>query len=178
MDAVAALARLLDRRSDREVYRIAMTFAGGVAPEVEHRFAAALEQLHRKHGQHLLRVERLGHVSGRDKARCFEKADLFLSPSRWESFGLTVVEAMAWGVPIVAAASDGVRGILPAGYEWLASPGDDRNLAQVLRCGCEALVEGRGYLIGGSLRSEFILKFQEDVFRRTIRQVLARACDH
>ena len=38
--------------------------------------------------------------------------DLFVSPARSEPFGLSIVEAMAGGVPVVANASEGAREII------------------------------------------------------------------
>ena len=103
--------------------RISATFAGGVAAGLEERFAAEVGRINAAADQSLL-VDTCGYVSGKQKARCYTEADLLLVPSRWESFGLTVIEAMAWGLPVVATASDGVRGVLSDDYEWLAPPGD------------------------------------------------------
>lgn len=46
-------------------------------------------------------VEFLGHVTGSHKAALLQRADLFISPSRHESYGLTVAEAAAVGCPII-----------------------------------------------------------------------------
>lgn len=45
----------------------------------------------------------LGPVSGKEKWRAFAEADLLVFPTRaeYESFGLVLVEAMMWGLPIV-----------------------------------------------------------------------------
>jgi glycosyltransferase involved in cell wall biosynthesis len=44
-----------------------------------------------------------GFVSGECKQRLFEDADLFLYPSRHDSFGLVVAEAMSYGIPVIAS---------------------------------------------------------------------------
>ena len=51
------------------------------------------------------RVHLLGLVSGEAKRRAFGRADLFVFPSMapYESFGLVMVEAMMWGLPVVAS---------------------------------------------------------------------------
>jgi glycosyltransferase involved in cell wall biosynthesis len=41
---------------------------------------------------------------GHDLARCYASADLFLFPSKTETFGNVTVEAMASGLPVVAFA--------------------------------------------------------------------------
>ena len=121
-------------------------------------------------------VKRLGYVEGGEKARCFRNADLFIAPSRWESFGLTVVEAMAWGLPVVAAGSDGVRGVLPDDWEWMAEPGDVDGLAGRLSMACGALHAGQGVRIGDRLRQEFLDKFLVERFREKVRAALRDAC--
>lgn len=51
----------------------------------------------------------------RDAAECIGAFDLFVMPSRYEGFGLTLVEAMAQGVPVLAAKVDSLPELL-AGY--------------------------------------------------------------
>src|SRR5207244_3164657 len=45
-------------------------------------------------------------------ANLLSTLDLFVSPARSEPFGLSIVEAMAAGVPVVATASEGAREII------------------------------------------------------------------
>jgi len=47
-----------------------------------------------------------------DVANLLSTLDLFVSPARSEPFGLSIVEAMAAGVPVVATASEGAREII------------------------------------------------------------------
>src|SRR5882724_669043 len=47
-----------------------------------------------------------------DVANLLSTLDLFVSPARSEPFGLSIVEAMAGGVPVVATASEGAREII------------------------------------------------------------------
>ena len=68
------------------------------------------------------RVEFLGHVAFDRLVREYGRADVFCLPSRQEGFGIVFLEAMAAGLPIVAAraaavpelVSDGESGILVA----------------------------------------------------------------
>ena len=64
------------------------------------------------------RVRFTGWVSGVAKQRLFDEADVFVLPSRYDSFGMGFLEAMANGLPVVAA-------------EWGAIP----DVVQHGRCG-------------------------------------------
>lgn len=91
-------------------------------------------------------VERLG-LKGRvefagpqlDVAEVLRDADLLLSTSESETFGMTIAEAMATEVPVVAAEVGGVPEVVVDGVTGLLSPvGDIQKLAEnaihILRC--------------------------------------------
>lgn len=60
-------------------------------------------------------------------------ADVFVQPSRAESFGLAVAEAMAAGAPIVATRVGGVPELVVDGRTGLLVPvGDDRAMAEAI----------------------------------------------
>ncbi len=69
------------------------------------------------------RVTFLGYVS--DTAQLYPALDFLLMPSRFEGLPMTLLEAMAMGVPVVASRLDGIAEILTDGVDGsLAAPGD------------------------------------------------------
>ena len=69
-------------------------------------------------------IEWLGIVSPTSVAEVYRNADLFIFPTRYESFGLVVIEAMAAGLPVIV--SDAVPpGIVADGRNGIVVPGHD-----------------------------------------------------
>jgi glycosyltransferase involved in cell wall biosynthesis len=108
---VATLLAAMTRLSNQAVLRVV-----GTGPDL-----ARLERRARELGLGR-RVEFLGHVAFDRLAGEYRRADIFCLPSRQEGFGIVFLEAMAAGLPIVAAraaavpelVSDGESGILVA----------------------------------------------------------------
>jgi glycosyltransferase involved in cell wall biosynthesis len=57
----------------------------------------------------------VGYLQGLELAAAFASADAFIFPSRTETLGLVLLEAMAAGCPVVAAASGGIVDIVTDG---------------------------------------------------------------
>ncbi|MBR8831284.1 MAG: GDP-mannose-dependent alpha-mannosyltransferase [Chroococcopsis gigantea SAG 12.99] len=57
----------------------------------------------------------VGYLQGLDLATAFASADAFIFPSRTETLGLVLLEAMAAGCPVVACASGGIPDIVTDG---------------------------------------------------------------
>ena len=66
-------------------------------------------------------------------------ADIFVMPSRWEPFGIALIEAMAVGLPVVATETDGPRDIIEPGVDGiLVSTGDIEALGQAILKLCQS----------------------------------------
>lgn len=61
------------------------------------------------------RVRFCGEVSGEAVSRHLHASDAFLFPSRWETFGLAVVEACTIGLPVIASDIEVLREVLRDG---------------------------------------------------------------
>ena len=67
----------------------------------------------------------IGYLQGLELASAFASADAFIFPSRTETLGLVLLEAMAAGCPVVAAASGGITDIVTDGVNgYLFAPND------------------------------------------------------
>ena len=71
----------------------------------------------------------LGNSNEIDKILCY--SDLFLLPSEKESFGLSALEAMAHGVPVISSNAGGLAEVNKEGFSgYLAPVGDIEKMAQ------------------------------------------------
>jgi len=66
-------------------------------------------------------VEFPGHVTGQAKADQFAEADLYVFPSSHESYGLTLMEAFAAGLPALTLDHAGARSLMRAEFGRMAS---------------------------------------------------------
>jgi glycosyltransferase involved in cell wall biosynthesis len=77
-------------------------------------------------------VEHVGFVSGDRKRELFEQADIFCFPSYLESFGLVLVEAMAFGLPIVTSRRGALPELMHPDYVGLVEAGRPDEIAEAL----------------------------------------------
>lgn len=87
-------------------------------------------------GEERERLEALAHALGLGERAVFagrvanpfawlRTAHIFVLPSRWEPFGIALIEAMALGLPVVASATDGARAIVTHEVDGLLVPAGD-----------------------------------------------------
>jgi phosphatidylinositol alpha 1,6-mannosyltransferase len=66
-----------------------------------------------------------GFLNGEELATAYASSDIFVFPSDSESFGNVTLEAMASGLPCVAADATGSRSLVVAGETGFLAPADD-----------------------------------------------------
>lgn len=94
--------------------RLALVGDGPYRPELEQIYAGTPTHF-------------VGYLTGTDLASAFASADAFIFPSRTETLGLVLLEAMAAGCPVVAARSGGIPDIVDDGVNgYLFDPLDER----------------------------------------------------
>ncbi len=74
-----------------------------------------------------------GLLSGDDLAAAFASADLFLFPSTTETLGIVMIEALASGLPVIAARTGAAHEVVSEGAGLLYEPGSDEELVAAVR---------------------------------------------
>lgn len=102
-------------------------------PDFVHQLQARIGQLGYGH-----RVQLTGILTGAALSHAYSAADLLVAPSRSETYGMAVTEALAHGVPVTAAAVGGLPEALGSAADGtrpgqLVPPGDPAALAAAIR---------------------------------------------
>jgi glycosyltransferase involved in cell wall biosynthesis len=125
-DLAPVLARLVGRRSAKpsagaERVHLAVVGDGPARAELEQELAG-------------LPVTFTGYLRGDALATAYASADLFVFPSDTEAFGNVVLEAMASGLPVVAAAAGGLEDLVEHDATGrLYAPGDQADFEAGIR---------------------------------------------
>ena len=106
-----------------------------------------------------------------DTAQFYAAIDAFVSPSHAESFGLSILEAMIRGTPVVSTATEGARELLGSTID-LVPLRDPVKLAGAI---CAALNENRD-AIGEELRRRAAEKFSLERMLDETEQLYAEIC--
>ncbi len=119
---VATLLRAIRQMETDALLRIV-----GIGPELT-RLRRLCRDLHLES-----RVTFLEHISFAQLAQEYRNADVFCLPSRQEGFGIVLLEAMAAGLPVVAARTAAIPEVVPDGQcGLLVEPGDVAGFAAAL----------------------------------------------
>lgn len=79
------------------------------------------------------RVMLLGHIPWDELDVWYKRASVFAMPSLYETFGISVIEAMAFGLPVVATKAGGLPEVVEDGRTGiLVAPGDPEALAHAI----------------------------------------------
>ncbi len=72
------------------------------------------------------KIRFLGEVSPDDIGEVYQRTDILIAPSRYEGYGIALLEAMGFGIPVIASLAGGAGELVTHGQEgFLVQPGDN-----------------------------------------------------
>jgi len=102
------------------------------------------------------RVVFRGELENESVQKAYAECDIFVAPSRYESFGLIYIEAMSFGKPVIGCNVGGVSEIIADGFNGLFAETNDS----------KSLAEKNIRLIKNNLLRETMGKNAEETFKR------------
>ncbi|MBF0123768.1 MAG: glycosyltransferase family 4 protein [Magnetococcales bacterium] len=126
---------LLKQRTAKQPFM--MVIAGGgvsaLLPEAKQQGVADHLSLHESISGHHPDVGQLLQLPGDDLVDLYLAADAFVFPSRLETFGIVLAEAMAAGLPIITSDAPGCRDLVRHGRDGLVvNPNDAQSCADAM----------------------------------------------
>lgn len=120
------------------------------------------------------RVEYVGRVSGKAKEKVLKNAACIVIPSRFETFGLVGLEALAYGKPLLGFDIDGLRWI-PENCMLKVQPFDTQALAeQILRVLVDKPLQLRLNESGQEFAEQFLWEHVVKKYSMIIKKSLGR----
>jgi glycosyltransferase involved in cell wall biosynthesis/GT2 family glycosyltransferase len=117
------------------------------------------------------RVTFHGHVDEASLRRHYAASDIFVAPSRFESFGLIAIEAMRFGKPVIAAKAGGLGEIIEPGSTGYLFRIDD---ADALRSALRGLISDapRRARMGAQAARVFAERYTSSVMARKVEHCI------
>lgn len=145
------------------------TFAGGrMSSECKRAFSDLLPA----HGMEGM-VRYIGPVYGKEKNELFMNTDVFVFPSLYDSFGIVLLEAMAYSLPVVSTMQGGIPDVVVEGETgYLVERNNSFSLAEKM----EVLAKDQSLRLemGRKGRVRFEDKYTADKFEENIVSVLKK----
>ncbi len=110
-------------------------------------------------------IQYAGFIRGDQKVSMLRDADLLCFPSHWENQPVSVIEALAFGLPVLISDLPSVREMVPVGYAGVAEVKNPSAIAAVL----PKLAAYDGF---AGLRRHFEFHFTLENFRGNLAQAL------
>lgn len=114
-----------------------------------------------------------GYLDSEDLKKCYHICDIYVSPSRLEGFGLTIIEAIARGVPIVATNAGAISEIIENRTNCILVDVEDTDaIAQAIlllakdKASSGNLMKGNQGLLNVKFNWEVAAKGVEDIYSK------------
>lgn len=114
-------------------------------------------------------VEFVGGLSREGVRDLFHKAHVIVSSSDIETFGVTLIEAMACGKPVIATRSGGPEGFVNEGNGLLVPVGDVQAMAEAM----QRMVNTYSQYDSRHIRDECVARFSESAIVRQLEAIYA-----
>lgn len=160
LDVLAATSVLLTERGIK--HRVLVVGDGPARAWIEERLPSAIYT---------------GYQSGADLVRAYASMDIFFQPSSTETFGNVTIEAMACGLPVVAARATGSTELVKEGVSGLfTDPDNSGQAADAVQCFIEdAAFRAAAGAAGLAIAARFDWDAVNQVVLDRYRAVLAEA---
>lgn len=160
---IRALKVLKDRGIEVECH------IGGLGPQLEY-----LENLANEFDV-INQVKFLGWVG--DKEKFFREIDAFVLSSRFETFGIVLLEAMLYKVPMIIADSWGPKDIIEDGVDGLLfSRDNEKEMPELIANLVEKLIKDKDYAdrLADNAYNKFHQKYSNEVVSKYIESLLEK----
>lgn len=114
----------------------------------------------------------IGQVSGNEMHNLYNSVDALIQPSHYEPFGLTVGEALACGVPVIASDKIGAAEEVEASCCRIFPAGDMQELERQVRGLIHDLQSGKRQEIAQVARSEAVRLFSDSTIVANLVKIL------
>ncbi|MBV9788915.1 MAG: glycosyltransferase family 4 protein [Chloroflexi bacterium] len=123
------------------------------------------------------RVQVLGRVEDSELVNLYRAADLYITPTRYEGFGLTLLEAMTAGCPLISTDIPVVNETVQHGVNgWLTRYDDPQDLARGILTLLDDEVLRRRLVAGG--HQTIATRFREDLLAARVEDVFYGVLDN
>lgn len=113
------------------------------------------------------RISFLGRISRKEMLREMQGANCFVLPSRYEAFGVVLIEAMATGLPVIATRSGGPGFIVNTENGLLIEKENVQKLTEAM----QMMMENISSYSSGDVRKQTLQRFGDEAVMEHYRQL-------
>jgi glycosyltransferase involved in cell wall biosynthesis len=160
LDLLLEATKSLDERTDRQ-FTLRLAGKGSLREELQQKAVAlGIED----------RVSFLGRLSRKEMLEEMHGASCFVLPSRYEAFGVVLIEAMATGLPVIATRSGGPDSIVDIENGLLIAPGNTEELTLAMH----ELMSNADLYSAGEIRKQTLLRYGDAAVMEQYNQLFLK----